>query len=65
MHTQLAIMLNQFLDIPMYLLFQGIIKSVTGFSFALLAQYQTKNVRNILIMKVLYFQIISTILNKI
>ena len=37
-----GIMLNQFIDTPMHLLFQGIVKSVTEFSFALLARYYKK-----------------------
>ena len=35
----LGIMLNQLIDTPMHLLFQGIDKSVTEFSYALLARY--------------------------
>ena len=41
------IMLNNFIDTPMYLLFQGIIKYVIEFNFALLARYYKKgNVQN-------------------
>ena len=39
----MGIMLNQFTNTPMYLLFQGIDKSVTEFSFSLLVQYYKKS----------------------
>ena len=37
-----GIMLNQFIDTPMHLLFQGIVKSTAKSSFALLAVLQKK-----------------------
>ena len=37
-----SIMFNQFIATPMYLLFQGIVKSATESSFALLARYHKK-----------------------
>ena len=36
------ILINQLIDTPMHLLFQGIVKFATKFSFALLARYYKK-----------------------